>query len=290
VKAVFRSWMNTRAIFYRHINRITEEMAHGTAVNIQAMVFGNMGMDSGTGVVFTRDVATGEDRIYGEFLPNAQGEDVVAGIRTPKPIEYLRNISEELYEELVSKAKRLERINKDVQDIEFTVERGRLYFLQARNAKMSPKARVKTAVDMAREGIITREEAILKVSPRDVEKLLYPSIKEDYDGEPIARGIPASPGAVSGVVVFYDVHGFYAAKGILTSKGGNTSHAAVVARAMGKSAVVGAEEIKIDYDEKRFTVDGVVVREGDWITIDGSTGNIYLGKVPTETPKWPEDP
>jgi len=313
VKAVFRSWMNTRAIFYRHINRITEEMAHGTAVNIQAMVFGNMGMDSGTGVVFTRDVATGEDRIYGEFLPNAQGEDVVAGIRTPKPIEYLRNISEELYEELVSKAKRLERINKDVQDIEFTVERGRLYFLQARNAKMSPKARVKTAVDMAREGIITREEAILKVSPRDVEKLLYPSIKEDYDGEPIARGIPASPGAVSGVVVFSpdaaiekasegldvilvrvettpdDVHGFYAAKGILTSKGGNTSHAAVVARAMGKSAVVGAEEIKIDYDEKRFTVDGVVVREGDWITIDGSTGNIYLGKVPTETPKWPEE-
>ncbi len=313
IKAVFRSWMNPRAIVYRLINNITEDQAHGTAVNIQAMVFGNMGFDSGTGVLFTRDVATGEDRIYGEFLPNAQGEDVVAGIRTPKPIEYLRSISEDLYNTLVSKAKELEKRNGDVQDIEFTVERGKLYFLQARNAKMTPKARVKTAVDMANEGIISREEAVLKVSPEVVQSLLYPSIKDGYEGKPLAKGIPASPGAVSGIAVFDpdtaiekanqgydvilvriettpdDVHGFYASKGILTSRGGNTSHAAVVARAMGKSAVVGAESIKIDYSKRMFTVDGVVVKEGDWITIDGTSGHIYLGKVPTEIPEPPKE-
>ena len=313
IKAVFRSWMNPRAIVYRIINNITEDQAHGTAVNIQAMVFGNMGFDSGTGVLFTRDVATGEDRIYGEFLPNAQGEDVVAGIRTPKPIEYLKSISEELYNTLVNKAKELERKNGDVQDIEFTVEKGRLYFLQARNAKMTPRARVKTAVDMATEGIISREEAVLKVSPSVVQSLLYPSIKDGYGGKPIAKGIPASPGAVSGMVVFDpdtaiekanqgydvilvriettpdDVHGFYASRGILTSRGGNTSHAAVVARAMGKSAVVGAESIKIDYSKRMFTVDGVEVKEGDWITIDGTSGYIYLGRVPTEIPKPPKE-
>ena len=313
IKAVFRSWMNPRAIIYRIINDIGEDMAHGTAVNIQAMVFGNMGFDSGTGVLFTRDVATGENRIYGEFLPNAQGEDVVAGIRTPKPIEYLKEIDESIYETLIEKAKELERRNKEVQDIEFTVEKGKLYFLQTRNAKMTPRARVKTAVDLALEGIISREEAILKVSPQVVQSLLYPSIKDGFKGRPIARGIPASPGAVSGIVVFDpdtaiekanegldvilvriettpdDVHGFYASKGILTSRGGNTSHAAVVARAMGKSAVVGAEAIKIDYSKKVFTVDGHVVKEGDWITIDGSTGNIYLGRVPTELPKWPKE-
>jgi len=313
VKAVFRSWMNPRAVIYRIINNISDEDAHGTAVNIQAMVFGNMGLDSGTGVLFTRDVATGEDRIYGEFLPNAQGEDVVAGIRTPKPIEYLKEINTGLYESLIEKAKLLEKINRDVQDIEFTVERGKLYFLQARNAKMTPKARVKTAVDMALEGLISKEEALLKVSPDVVQSLLYPSIKDGYEGEPIAKGIPASPGAVSGVVVFDpdtaiekagegydvilvriettpdDVHGFYASKGILTSRGGNTSHAAVVARAMGKSAVVGAESIKVDYDNRVFIVDGVEVREGEYITIDGSTGNIYLGRIPTEIPKPPEE-
>ncbi len=313
IKAVFRSWMNPRAIVYRLINNITEDQAHGTAVNIQAMVFGNMGFDSGTGVLFTRDVATGENRIYGEFLPNAQGEDVVAGIRTPKPIEYLKTISEDLYNTLVNKAKELERKNGDVQDIEFTVEKGRLYFLQARNAKMTPRARVKTAVDMATEGIISREEAVLKVSPSVVQSLLYPSIKDGYEGKPIAKGIPASPGAVSGIVVFDpdtaiekanqgydvilvriettpdDVHGFYASRGILTSRGGNTSHAAVVARAMGKSAVVGAESIKIDYSKRMFTVDGVEVKEGDWITIDGTSGYIYLGKVPTEIPKPPKE-
>ncbi len=314
VKAVFRSWMNARAIVYRHINNITEDMAAGTAVNIQAMVFGNMGEDSGTGVVFSRDVATGENRVYGEFLQNAQGEDVVAGIRTPKPIESLKEISEELYRNLIEKVKALERFNREVQDVEFTVERGRLYFLQARNAKMTPRARVKTAVDMALEGLITVEEAILKVKPRDVEGLLYPQISHDVKEKPIAKGIPASPGAVAGRVVFTpddavkyaeewsdpiilvrietspeDVHGFYAAEGILTSKGGNTSHAAVVARAMGKTAVVGAEALKISYGDKMFTVDGVTVREGDWITIDGSTGNIYLGKLPLEQPEWPEE-
>lgn len=314
IKAVFRSWMNPRAIVYRHINNISRVQAAGTAVNIQAMVFGNMGEDSGTGVVFSRDVATGENRVYGEFLPNAQGEDIVAGLRTPKPIESLKEISEDLYRELISKVKELERFNREVQDIEFTVEKGRLYFLQARNAKMTPRARIKTAVDMAIEGIISVEEAIQKVKPRDLEGLLHPRIKPTVEYNPIARGIPASPGAVAGRVVFNpddavkyseewgdpiilvrvetspeDVHGFYKASGILTSKGGNTSHAAVVARAMGKTAVVGAEKIKIDYRRNLFEVDGVKVEFGDWITIDGSTGEIYLGRLPLEQPEFPEE-
>lgn len=309
IKAVFRSWMNPRAIFYRVMNRITRDIANCTAVNVQAMVFGNMGFDSGTGVVFSRNVATGENELYGEYLPNAQGEDVVAGIRTPLKISELREKFPELYNLLYEKVKLLEKYEKEVQDVEFTVERGRLYFLQTRAAKMTPLARVKTAVDMANEGIITREEAVLKVKPEVVLQLLYPTISPNVKASPIAKGLPASPGAVSGRVVFDpdvaverakngekvilvrtetkpdDVHGFYASVGILTSKGGMTSHAAVVARAIGKPAVVGAEMIKILYEERKFIVNGVEVREGEYITIDGNTGNVYLGSVPTVTPE-----
>ncbi|MGC8974858.1 MAG: pyruvate, phosphate dikinase [Thermoprotei archaeon] len=309
IKAVFRSWMNPRAIFYRMANNITPEIADCTAVNIVTMVFGNMGWDSGTGVYFTRDVATGENRPYGEFLPNAQGEDVVAGIRTPLSLEELKERMPEIYDELIRAGKLLEKLNKDVMDIEFTVEKGKLYFLQNRVAKMTPVARVKTAVELAEEGIISREEAIMKVSPDIVLKLLYPRVDPKAKAEPVAKGLPASPGAVSGEVVFDpdtavlkaregkkvilvrvetkpdDVHGFYAAVGILTSKGGMTSHAAVVARGIGKPAVVGAEAIKIDYEKKVFEVNGKVVREGEWITIDGNTGNVYVGRVPTVEPE-----
>ncbi len=305
IKAVFRSWMNPRAIFYRIMNKITPEIAHCTAVNIVTMVFGNMGWDSGTGVAFSRDPATGENKLYGEFLPNAQGEDVVAGIRTPMSIEEFKKMFPELYEQLEKAAKLLERAQKDVQDIEFTVERRKLYFLQTRNAKMTPLARVKTAVDMAKEGIISKDEALLKVKPEHVVQLLYPRIDPKARATPIAKGLPASPGAVSGQVVFHpddavkwakegkrvilvrtetkpdDVHGFYAAVGILTSRGGMTSHAAVVARAIGKPAVVGAEAIEVHEEEKYFKVGDKIVREGDWITIDGNTGNVYLGIVPT---------
>ncbi len=305
IKAVFRSWMNPRAIFYRIMNKITPDIAHCTAVNIVTMVFGNMGWDSGTGVVFSRDVATGENVLYGEYLPNAQGEDVVAGIRTPLPVSALKELSQKLYEELERAAKILERANKDVQDIEFTVERGKLYFLQCRDAKMTPLARVKTVVDMVKEGILTKDEAVLKVQPEHVIQLLYPRIDPKAKVTPIAKGLPASPGAVSGQVVFHpddavrmakegkkvilvrietkpdDVHGFYASVGILTSRGGMTSHAAVVARAIGKTAVVGAEAIEVHEEEKYFRVGNIVVREGDWITIDGNTGNVYLGIVPT---------
>jgi len=309
IKAVFRSWMNPRAIFYRIANNITPDVADCTAVNIVMMVFGNMGWDSGTGVYFTRDPATGEDKPYGEFLPNAQGEDVVAGIRTPLSLDELKKTLPKVYDQLIEAGKKLERLNKEVMDIEFTVERGKLYFLQNRAAKMTPAARVKTAVDMAKEGIISKEEAILKVSPDTVLKLLYPRIDPKAKAEPVAKGLPASPGAVSGQVVFHpddavawarkgkkvilvrvetkpdDVHGFYAAVGILTSRGGMTSHAAVVARAIGKPAVVGAEAIKIDYDKKEFRVGDIVVKEGDWVTIDGNTGNVYIGKVPTVEPE-----
>jgi pyruvate,orthophosphate dikinase len=313
IRAVFRSWMNPRAIFYRIVNKISKEEADCTAVNVVTMVFGNMGWDSGTGVLFTRDVATGEDRPYGEFLPNAQGEDVVAGIRTPLPLEKLKELMPQVYEELIKAGKVLEKLNKDVQDIEFTVERGKLYFLQNRDAKMTPLARVRTAVGLVRDGILTKEEALLKVKPEHILSLLYPRIDPKFKGKPVARGLAASPGAVSGQVVFHpdtavewarngkkvilvrvetkpdDVHGFYAAVGILTSRGGMTSHAAVVARAIGKPAVVGAESIVIDYDRKEFRVGDNVVREGDWITIDGSSGEVYLGKVPTIEPELVEE-
>lgn len=309
VKAVFRSWDSPRAIFYRVAEKITPDVADCTAVNVVTMVFGNMGWDSGTGVVFSRDVATGENRLYGEFLPVAQGEDVVAGIRTPMDVEEFRRRFPHLYDELYKGVKLLERANKDVQDVEFTVERGKLYFLQCRNAKMTPLARVKTAVEMAKEGVIAEEEALLKVSPDHVLQLLYPRIDPKAKAQPIAKGLPASPGAVSGQLVFHpddavkwakegkkavlarvetkpdDVHGFYAAVGILTSRGGMTSHAAVVARAIGKPAVVGAEAIEIDESAKLLRVGGAALKEGDWVTIDGNTGNVYAGVVPTVEPE-----
>ncbi|MGC8969602.1 MAG: pyruvate, phosphate dikinase [Conexivisphaera sp.] len=309
VKAVFRSWMNPRAIYYRMANNVTPEMADCTAVNVVTMVFGNMGWDSGTGVYFTRNPSTGEDVPYGEFLPSAQGEDVVAGIRTPMDLEELRRRMPAVYDQLIAAGKKLERMNGDVMDIEFTVERGRLYFLQNRVAKMTPAARIKTAVDLANEGIITREDAVMKVEPATVQNLLYPRIDPRAKADPVATGLPASPGAVSGQVVFHpdtavewarsgkdvilvrvetkpdDVHGFYAARGILTSRGGMTSHAAVVARAIGKPAVVGAEAITVDYDAREVRVGNSVIREGDWITIDGSGGRVYVGKVPTVEPE-----
>jgi pyruvate,orthophosphate dikinase len=309
IRAVFRSWMNPRAIFYRIANNITPEMADCTAVNVVTMVFGNMGWDSGTGVYFTRDTASGENRPYGEFLPNAQGEDVVAGIRTPLNLEELRKRMPDVYNQLIEAGKKLEALNKDVMDIEFTIERGKLYFLQNRAAKMTPLARVRTAVEMAKEGIITKEEALLKVDPEQVRRLLYPTIDPKVKATPIAKGLPASPGAASGQVVFDpdtavewarqgkrvilvrvetkpdDVHGFYAAQGVLTSRGGFTSHAAIVARAIGKPAVVGAEAIRIDYEKRQFEVNGKVVKEGDWVTIDGNSGSVYLGELPTVTPE-----
>ena len=281
------------------------------------MVYGNMGWDSGTGVLFTRDPATGEDVLYGEFLPNAQGEDVVAGIRTPKSIEELKRERPDLYRQLYEMAKKLERVKKEVQDIEFTIERGKVYLLQTRNGKMTPYARVRTAVSMVKEGLITKEEALVRVKPEHITGLLYPRIDERYlrekKVEPIARGLNASPGAATGRVVFDadtavewaergekvilvreetkpdDVHGFYASQGILTSRGGMTSHASVVARAIGKPAVVGAEDIAIDLERREFRVRDLVIREGDVITIDGFTGNVYLGEVPTAKSELPEE-
>ncbi|MEM2542963.1 MAG: pyruvate, phosphate dikinase [Candidatus Korarchaeum sp.] len=317
IMAVFRSWNSPRAVFYRKANNITPDVADGTAVSIVAMVFGNMGFDSGTGVLFTRDPATGENALYGEFLPNAQGEDVVAGIRTPKSIEELRNERPDLYRQIYDMAKRLERVKKEVQDIEFTIERGKVYLLQTRNAKMTPLARDKTVADMYREGMLTKEEALARVKPEHIIGLLYPRLDESYLKKhsitPIAEGLNASPGAATGRAVFDadtavewasrgervilvreetrpdDVHGFYASQGILTSRGGMTSHASVVARAIGKPAVVGAERIRIDYERREFRVDGITVREGDLITIDGFTGKVYLGEIPTAKADLPKE-
>ena len=306
VAAVFDSWNSPRAIYYRQVNNITPDIADGTAVNIVTMVFGNLSLNSATGVLFSRNPSTGENELYGEFLQLAQGEDVVAGIRTPKNINELKKIMPEVYDKLYKYAKTLEKDQREVQDIEFTIEDGKLYMLQARNAKMSPIALVKTSIDMYKEGIITKEEAILRIKPKDILQLLYPRIDESkVKSKPIVKGLPSSPGAVSGKVVFSadkavelgkkgekvilvreetkpdDVHGFYASVGILTSRGGMTSHAAVVARAIGKPCVVGCEEIKIDYDKLLFKVGDIIVKEGDIISIDGFNGNVYLGEQPT---------
>ncbi len=317
IEAVFRSWNSPRAVYYRKANKITPDIADGTAVNVVAMVYGNLGTDSGTGVLFTRDPATGENELYGEFLPNAQGEDVVAGIRTPKSIGDLKEERPDLYQQLYEMAKTLERVKKEVQDIEFTIERGRVYLLQTRNGKMTPLARVKTVVDMVKGGLLTREEALARVKPEHITGLLYPRVDESYLKEkcirPIAKGLNASPGAATGEVVFDadtavkwaekgqevilvreetkpdDVHGFYAAQGVLTSRGGMTSHASVVARAIGKPAVVGAEDIRVDYEEREFRVGDLVVREGDIITIDGFEGDVYLGEIPTAKSELPEE-
>ena len=305
IKAVFRSWDNPRANIYRRMNEIP--YSWGTAVNVQSMVFGNSGDNSGTGVAFTRDPSTGEKKLYGEYLFNAQGEDVVAGIRTPMPIASLHETMPEVYEQFVEIANKLENHYRDMQDMEFTIENGKLYMLQTRNGKRTAAAALKIAVDLVDEGMITKEEAILRVDPKQLDSLLHPQFAAAAlnRAEPIGKGLAASPGAACGRVVFTaedakqwkangekvvlvrletspeDIEGMDAAEGILTVRGGMTSHAAVVARGMGTCCVSGCGDIVVDYDKKEFTLEGIVVKEGDYISIDGSTGNIYGEAVPT---------
>ena len=304
IKAVFSSWGVKRAVDYRREFNITPDMANGTAVNIVTMVFGNRGNDSATGVGFTRDPATGENRLFGEYLVNAQGEDVVAGIRTPKPIEKLETEMPDLYQELLSLHNKLESHYKEVQDFEFTIEKGTLYCLQTRNGKMNATAMVRTSVEMEKEGLIDRRQALLRIDPGHLEQMLYPQLDPNARAEPIGQGLPASPGAACGHVVFdadraemlgkqgqrvilvreetkpEDIHGFFTAQGILTSRGGKTSHAAVVARGMGKPCVAGAEGIHVDVQLREAFAGDTVLKEGDLITIDGTSGNVYLGSVP----------
>jgi pyruvate,orthophosphate dikinase len=313
IGAVFRSWNGKRAIDYRRQFKITKEMASGTAVNIVTMVFGNMGTDSGTGVGFTRNPGTGENIIYGEYLVNAQGEDVVAGIRTPKPIAEMEQEMPEIYRQLQELHARLESHYAEVQDFEFTIEKGRLYCLQTRNGKMNARAMLRTSVEMYREGLITREKALTRIDPTLLEQMLAPQLVADFKGKPLATGLPASPGAASGKIVFdadsaeergqkgeriilvreetkpEDIHGFFQAQGILTSRGGKTSHAAVVARGMGKPCVSGCEAIVIDDHARRAIIGETTLHEGDVITIDGSTGNVFAGEVPTVEATFSED-
>lgn len=308
VKAVFRSWDNPRANAYRKMNDIPSSW--GTAVNVQSMVFGNWGDDSGTGVAFTRDPATGEKNLFGEFLMNAQGEDVVAGIRTPHTIDQLAEIMPDVYSEFKKIADKLENHYKDMQDMEFTIERGKLYMLQTRNGKRTAASALRIAVALVEEGLCTREEAILKVDPKQLDSVLHPQFNEEAlkAAEPVANGLAASPGAACGAVYFTaedakehakegpvllvrletspeDIEGMAAAEGILTCRGGMTSHAAVVARGMGTCCVSGCGSIVIDEEAKILRVDGHVVKEGEFMSIDGSTGNVYIGKIPTEPAK-----
>lgn len=313
IKAVFRSWSGKRAVDYRREFNITPEMANGTAVNVVTMVFGNMGDDSATGVGFTRNPGTGENTMYGEYLVNAQGEDVVAGIRTPKPVQEMANEMPELYQQLIELRNKLEAHYKEVQDYEYTIEKGTLYCLQTRNGKMNAQALVRTSVEMVNEDLITREQALLRVDPEVLEQLLHPSLDPNHKAQPIAQGLPASPGAASGKVVFdadraelvgrtgeqvilvreetkpEDIHGFFAAQGILTSRGGKTSHAAVVARGMGKPCVAGADGIEVDTRKRLARIGNILLHEGDTITIDGGNGNVYLGQIPTVAPKFSQE-
>ncbi|MEM1922473.1 MAG: pyruvate, phosphate dikinase [Nitrososphaerota archaeon] len=309
IEAVFKSWNNPRAIEYRRYYKISDEL--GTAVNVQLMVFGNMGMDSGSGVGFTRNPSNGEKKLYGEYLPNSQGEDVVAGIRTPVPIE---RVEEPIYKQLLDIADRLEKYFKDMQDFEFTVERGKLYMLQTRNGKRTAQAAVKIAVDMVKEGLITKEDALARIEPNDLNQLLHRRLDPSAKITPIAKGLNASPGVATGKVIFdtdeaaelgnkgervilvrpettpEDIKGVIAAQGVLTSRGGMTSHAAVVARGMGKPAVVGCESIKIFMDMGYFVTDkGLRVNKGEVITIDGTTGSVILGEAPTIEPELTEE-
>ena len=315
VKAVFRSWENPRAIVYRRLNDIPGDW--GTAVNVQEMVYGNMGDDSGTGVAFTRDPSTGEKKLYGEFLMNAQGEDVVAGIRTPYPIEKMKEINPEAYNQFIEIAEKLEKHYKDMQDMEFTIERGKLFMLQTRNGKRTAGAALKIAVDLVNEVMLTKEEAILKVDPKQLDTLLHPNFEEKAlkAAKPIAKGLPASPGAATGKVYFNaddivaaynagekkvilvrletspeDIEGMHVSQGFLTGRGGMTSHAAVVARGMGRCCVAGCSEIKINEQEKYFIdKNGKRYNEGDWISLDGSTGNVYGEQLPTVEPEMAGD-
>src|SRR3954447_1055995 len=311
IDAVFDSWNNQRAIVYRRLNKIPDHL--GTAVNIQSMVFGNMGDDSGTGVAFTRNPSTGENILYGEYLINAQGEDVVAGIRTPQPIHILEKDMPEVYKKFTATCELLEKHYKDMQDIEFTVERGELYILQTRTGKRTAQAAIRIAVEMVQEGIIDKKTALLRVDPEQLDQLLHRRIDDSYERKQIAKGLPASPGAATGAVVFDadeaeqlgndgkkvilvrsettpdDIHGIVAAQAIVTSRGGMTSHAAVVARGMGKACICGCESIKIDLKAKQFTVGETVVKYGDIITIDGSTGEVMLGEIPMIDPQLSEE-
>lgn len=313
IEAVFKSWMGKRAVDYRREFNITSDMADGTAVNVCTMVFGNMGNDCATGVAFTRNPGTGENRLFGEYMINAQGEDVVAGIRTPKQISELRRDMPRVYRELEDLRHTLENYNREVQDFEFTIEKGKLYCLQTRNGKMNASAFIKTSIDMVNEGLISEEQAILRIQPDMLAQLLHPMLDPGEDAEVLAQGLPASPGAASGKIVFdadraeskqklgekvilvreetkpEDIHGFFASQGILTSRGGKTSHAAVVARSMGKPCVSGCEAIVINQLAKEAVISGVHLREGDVITIDGSTGDVYKGVVPTVEPEFVED-
>ncbi|CAI8826575.1 pyruvate, phosphate dikinase [Methylocaldum szegediense] len=313
IKAVFNSWMGKRAVDYRREFNITPDMANGTAVNVVTMVFGNLGDDSATGVGFTRNPGTGEKEMYGEYLVNAQGEDVVAGIRTPKSVAEMAKEMPDLYRQLVELRDKLENHYREVQDFEYTIEKGVLYCLQTRNGKMNAQAMVRTSVDMFAEGLISKERALLRVDPSHLEQLLHPRLDPRHTEKPVAQGLPASPGAASGRCVFdadqaelmgragekvilvreetkpEDIHGFFAAQGILTSRGGKTSHAAVVARGMGKACVAGAEGIQVDSRSRLARVGDITLREGDLITIDGSTGNVYLGEIPTIPPKFSEE-
>ena len=313
IEAVFRSWMGKRAVAYRKEFNVTLEMANGTAVNVCTMVFGNMGFDSATGVAFTRDPGTGENVLYGEYLMNAQGEDVVAGIRTPKPIQEMKKEMPKIYRELERVRKTLEEHFHEVQDFEFTVEKGTLYILQTRNGKMNAQAIVRTSKEMVAEKLIDKEKAVLRLKPNELEQLLHKRIDPNFKGKPIAIGLPASPGAASGKAVFdadeaerlgklghqvilvreetkpEDIHGFFASQGILTTRGGKTSHAAVVARGMGKPCVSGCEILHINPEAREATAGNIHIKEGDFITIDGSKGEIYLGEVRTVDPEISKD-
>jgi pyruvate,orthophosphate dikinase len=307
IEAVFKSWNTDRAKTYRRMERIPDDL--GTAVNVQMMVFGNMGPSSGTGVAFTRNPITGKKELYGDYLANAQGEDVVAGVRDTEPISALKRRLPKVYAEFEGYARKLEKHYKDVQDLEFTVERGKLYMLQTRSAKRTGEAAVRIAVDMVSEGLINRKEAVARVEPRQLEQLLFPRVDPAAKVQALTRGVPASPGAATGQAVFdadtaqewgkqgkavilvrietnpNDVHGMVEAKGILTQTGGTASHAALVARGMGRPCIVGASKVMVNLSTRSFSVDGTTVKEGDEITIDGLTGDVYLGRVPTIDPK-----
>jgi len=308
VKAVFRSWNNPRAITYRRMNDIPSSW--GTAVNVQSMVFGNMGDTSGTGVAFTRNPATGEKKLFGEYLMNAQGEDVVAGIRTPEPIDHLKSTNPEVYKQFVDIATKLENHYRDMQDMEFTIERGRLYMLQTRNGKRTASAALKIAVDLVNEGMISIDEALLKIEPKQLDSLLHPTFNaaEVKKAKPVAKGLPASPGAACGKIAFSaeeavarakygekvvlvrletspeDIEGMAVAQGILTARGGMTSHAAVVARGMGACCVAGCGALKFDEENGVLYIDGNKYTREDYLSFDGSTGNIYAGQLKTEEP------
>jgi pyruvate, orthophosphate dikinase len=316
-EAVFKSWNGKRAVDYRRATNIPDDL--GTAVNIQTMVFGNMGDDSGTGVAFTRDPSTGVKKMLGDYLLNAQGEDVVAGIRNTDPVEKMSGTMPEVYKEFMGIADKLENHYKDMQDVEFTIERGKLWMLQTRTGKRTAKAAVTIAVDMANEGLISREEAILRVTPEQVDTLLHPQFdneakrEAEKSGTFLAKGVNASPGAAVGQAYFDadkaeemakehkqdtimvrpftkpdDVHGMIASKGVLTSEGGATSHAAVVARQFGIPCVVGASSIRIDLEKRQMTIGETVVKEGDWISVDGTTGEVFMGQIPTISPSLEE--